>query len=93
MAAFRHAGLRALDRSQPAAGFTASAAATDAWASKPGAAWPCSTLAGHRLRVELDPRNGDLVGLTVDSQDDTDGLDGHELRAFQDDATAGFLGA
>ena len=62
---------------------TLSARDTDEWASKPGAAWPCSTLAGHRIRVEIS--GGDLVDITVDGKDsDKFGgdVDGVELDAI-----------
>jgi hypothetical protein len=56
----------------------ASADDTYRWAHRSGASWPCSTLSGNRLRVEL--QDGDLVGLTVNGRDGD--LDGHELDAF-----------
>lgn len=37
---------------------------TYAWAHKTGASWPCSTVSGYGIDVELAP-NGDLVDLTV----------------------------
>ena len=53
---------------------TLSARDTDEWASKPGAAWPCSTLAGHRIRVEIS--DGDLVDFQIDGHDgDCDGVE------------------
>lgn len=39
---------------------------TYAWANRPGSAWPCSELSGHRVWVEFD-RNG-LVDFTVDGR-------------------------
>jgi hypothetical protein len=43
-----------------------SARDTSDWATRPGAAWPCSTLADHRICAEFD-RNG-LVDLTIDGR-------------------------
>ena len=54
-----------------------SAADTYAWAHRPGAAWPCSTLADHRLRIEVD-QNG-LCYLTVDGKSAGNNIDGQEL--------------
>ena len=63
------------------------------WAHRPGAAWPCSSLA-HCARVilELDADNGDIVDLTVYlpgdryAQDSDDiGIPADELRAWSDD--------
>ncbi|MEE9383204.1 MAG: hypothetical protein V3V08_07305 [Nannocystaceae bacterium] len=50
-------------------GFTIwiSAHETREWATRPSAGWPCSTLAGHRLRAEYD-ENG-LLDLSVDGKD------------------------
>lgn len=39
---------------------------TYAWANRPGAAWPCSFLAGKRLFAEFD--DGDLVDYAVDGK-------------------------
>ena len=66
---------------QRADGYTLwlSAADTEAWARKPGAAWPCSTLAGHAVRVDVDS-NG-LCGVAVDGRDGAD-VDGAELDAI-----------
>jgi hypothetical protein len=54
-----------------------SAQDTEDWARRPGASWPCSTLAGHRLRIEVDS-NG-LCNLSVDGR--YGDVDGHELDA------------
>jgi hypothetical protein len=43
---------------------------TNAWASKPGAAWPCSDLSGRRVVVTVDS-NG-LCGLVIDGKHDYD---------------------
>ena len=58
----------------------ASADDTHHWARKPGAAWPCSTLSGHRFMAVFDT-NG-LLDLTVDGRDAPDDIDGHELSAI-----------
>ena len=58
----------------------ASARDTYDWAHKPGAAWPCSTLSGHRFYAEF--QGGDLVDLTVDGSSDEPDFDGHEFNAF-----------
>ena len=60
-----------------------SARDTHAWANKPGAVWPCSKLAGHRLMVEVD-RNG-LFGLTFDGHEENVGLSESELIAIVTD--------
>ena len=36
------------------------------WAHKPGAAWPCSVLSGHRLFAEFN--DSDLVDMTIDGR-------------------------
>ena len=56
------------------------------WAHKPGAAWPCSTLAGHRLCATFD--DGDLVDLTINGRRDSKDIDGHEFSAMTDDFLA-----
>lgn len=63
----------------------ASARDTDDWARKPGAAWPCSTLAGHRFCATFDT-NG-LLDLTIDGRwpgeaAHGDDVDGNELSAI-----------
>ena len=50
------------------------------WANRPGALWPCSTLAGSSLFVQIDKGTGDLVD--TDAGED---VDGHELSALIDD--------
>jgi hypothetical protein len=60
---------------------TLSCADTEAWAHRPGNAWPCSTLSGHRIRVEVD--GGDLTGFTIDGRDGD--CDGAELDAILSD--------
>jgi hypothetical protein len=52
------------------------------WAHKSGAAWPCSTLSGSRLRVDVDS-NG-LCDIAIDGQC-PDGVDGTELDAIVSD--------
>ena len=66
-----------------------SAEDTRAWACKPGAAWPGSTLSGKRIVVEVD-RNG-LVGLTVNGRTPTDPDigSGGELEAIVSDSLPG----
>ena len=56
----------------------ASARDTDDWATKPGAAWPCSTLRGKRIFAAFDS-NG-LYELTVNGKRPSE-LDGYELSA------------
>ncbi len=55
-----------------------SARDTQQWASRPNAAWPCSTLAGKRVLAAFD-RNG-LYELAIDGRDDD--CDAHELSAI-----------
>jgi len=57
---------------------------TRAWASRPGAAWPCSTLAGRRVFAQFD-REGDLIELLVDGILAGDDVDGHEFTAMSSD--------
>lgn len=52
---------------------------TDAWAHRPGAAWPCSTIAGQSLAVEADS-NG-LCYIEIDGGTCVD-FDIHELEAI-----------
>lgn len=52
---------------------------TTAWANKSGAAWPCSTIAGHSLYVEVDSTG--LCDLAIDGRADL-AIDGHELAAI-----------
>jgi hypothetical protein len=74
-------------------GFTllASAAATSRWASRTGARWPCSTIAGRRLRVEFDSCG--LCDLTINGKSPDRGppVDSHELNAFISDCVKGVL--
>lgn len=55
------------------------------WANKPGASWPCSELAGHRLFAEFD--NGDLIDYAVDGKDHVMVL-ADEFTAMTDDFLA-----
>lgn len=55
-----------------------SARETQAWATKPGATWPCSTIAGRSLYVEFD-RNG-LCDLTT--RPEREDIDANELSAL-----------
>lgn len=57
-----------------------SATETAAWARKPGAAWPCSTLVGRRVFAAFD-RNG-LCDLAIDGGRGNQDCDGHELSAI-----------
>lgn len=57
----------------------ASARDTYDWATKPGAAWPCSTLSGHRFVAVFD--DGGLVDFSVDGRGGFD-ADGHELSCI-----------
>lgn len=63
-----------------------------AWATRPGAIWPCSALAGCRygLAVDFDPR-GDLIDIRGD--DETSDLMADELNAWTSDVLreAGYL--
>ena len=57
------------------------------WAHKTGAAWPCSTLSGHRFAAAFDT-NG-LCDLTVDGRSEPHGdFDGHEFSAICADMLA-----
>jgi len=58
------------------------AAETERWAHKPGAVWPCSTLSGRSVRVDIDS-NG-LYGLAIGGprSDDPDLGAGGELEAL-----------
>jgi len=68
-----------------------------AWTTRPGMAWPASTLRGYdRVTAELDPANGDLIDLVCylpgeRYAEDTDNVDvdGSELTAWIDDNLAG----
>lgn len=61
---------------------------TEEWATRPGAAWPCSTLRGHRFCATFDS-NG-LLDLTVDGRYPSEhaDIDGHELSAICADLLA-----
>ena len=61
---------------------------TEAWATRPGMAWPCSSLRGKRLFAEFD-RTG-LLDLTINGQRNTDKFDinGHEFSAITSDYIA-----
>lgn len=61
---------------------TITADETEAWATRPGNVWPCSTVRGKSLAVELV--DGDLVDIQMDSGS-IDDIDGHELHACVDD--------
>lgn len=63
-----------------------SASDTAAWARKPGASWPCSTIAGNRLFVEFD-RNG-LLDMALNSGRGSQDCDGSELSAMAADFLA-----
>jgi hypothetical protein len=54
------------------------------WAHRTGAAWPGSTLSGHRVRADYDT-NG-LWQLTVDGY--SKNVDAHELNAIVSDFAA-----
>jgi hypothetical protein len=62
-----------------------SASETYAWSRRPGAAWPCSTLADRRIFAAFD-RNG-LFDLAVDGKSDAD-VDVHEFNALTSDMLA-----
>lgn len=69
----------------------ASARDTYDWARRPGAAWPCSTLSGHRFVACFDT-NG-LYDLTIDGRPEREGseIDGHEFSAISADFLEGKL--
>lgn len=56
---------------------------TYAWAHKAGAAWPCSTLSGHRLWAAFDTK-GNLVDFAVDGSSEFD-MDVNEFNAITSD--------
>lgn len=51
------------------------------WANRPGKAWPCSTLSGKSLFVELD--KGDLVDIRINGH--MGDCDSHELSCIIED--------
>ena len=53
------------------------------WANRSGNSWPCSTISGKRLFIQLD--KGDIVDLTVNGKQDNNTIDGWELSAFISD--------
>ena len=57
-----------------------SANETYAWANKPDAAWPCSTIAGSRISVFAD-QNG-IAEFMIDGKPDWGTVDGTELDAI-----------
>ena len=72
-----------------------SASETAAWAGdllpRKHGAWPCSSLAGHRLVAEFN--RGGLLDLRVDGREDSEDLDldGRELSALCADFLRGRL--
>ena len=66
-----------------------SARDTEDWATRPGAAWPCSTLRGRRFFAAFDT-NG-LYDLTIDGRSDAD-IDSHEFNAITADFLAERIG-
>lgn len=65
-----------------------SARETEAWATRPGGVWPCSTLRGKRLRVTVDT-NGICDYAINGRQPTAETIDRHELEAIVADYTAG----
>lgn len=63
---------------------------TSAWANKPGASWPCSTLAGKRLCASFDS-NG-LCNLSMNGRD-APSIDGAEFSALCSDSLTKILPA
>ena len=59
-----------------------SARDTVEWATRPGAAWPCSTLRGKRLCADFDMSG--LIDLTINGKDGAD-CDCHEFNAITSD--------
>ena len=57
---------------------------TYAWANKPGACWPCSTLAGRRFVAEFDSY-GDLIDFAINGGRGNQDCDAAELNAITDD--------
>ena len=55
---------------------------TSAWATKPGARWPGSTLAGNKLFACF--QDGDLVEMEVGDGQDME-ISGHEFNALIED--------
>ena len=66
------------------ASLSMSANDTRAWANKPGARWPCSTLSGRRFFAEFDSF-GDLIDLSIDGGRGDQDCDGGEFNAIVDD--------
>lgn len=60
-----------------------SAKETEEWATSTGASWPCSTLRGHRLWMQVD-QNG-LCDIRVDGKYNPDNIDRSELAACVED--------
>jgi hypothetical protein len=60
---------------------------TEHWASRLGAAWPCSQLRGRRVFAEFDSR-GDLVDLAIDGGRGDQDCDGTEFSACLTDHIA-----
>ena len=59
-------------------GLTLSCSDTANWANKPGASWPCSTIAGHKITVHVD-------GYGLCDYFGPDNVDGSELDAIISD--------
>lgn len=61
-----------------------SARETEDWATRPGAAWPCSFLSGRRVVAVFEP-NGDLVDLAIDGGRGDQDCPSDELGAIVSD--------
>lgn len=57
---------------------------THAWATRPGASWPCSQLNNRRLFVEFD-RRGDLVDISLGGGRGDQDCDANEFNALISD--------
>jgi hypothetical protein len=68
-----------------------SASDTENWATRPGAAWPCSTLRGRRVFAEFDPK-GDLLDLAIDGDGGEQDCDCNEFNAMMADSQAKICG-
>ena len=60
---------------------------TYTWANRPGALWPCSTLAGKTLYAEFD--GPDLVAMSVDDGHGDQDIPADEFNAITSDFLTG----
>jgi hypothetical protein len=59
------------------------------WATRPGSAWPCSELSGHRLFAEF-AKGGDLIDMAIDGKSADCSAD--EFNAITNDFLAAYYG-